>query len=165
LKNQLFKLNCITITNINIINQSKFCYNDIPIKFVLETSNQSEIKEIQKEGFLNADGFIVDHSATKECEEHFRYINLNGSEVTIVSNKNNYKIFETKNIKYETIDVLSNNLKAKQKHIDSLVNGVNYIAQFDKIQSINDDDGTWFIKNTHESISHNEIQNDVTAVK
>ena len=98
INNQLFKLSCLTITNINIINKSKLCYNDIPIKFVIQTSDQTEIREIEKEGFLNADGFIVDHSTTKECEEHYRYININGSDVTHVANKNQYKLFETKDI-------------------------------------------------------------------
>ena len=131
--NTLFNLKCKQIDEIKIINNSKYCFYDIPIKY-----NDTNIT---KTGFLNQYNIIIDKSFQVTCNNS--RINIINSTLAIIYEGNNVKFYQN-NIN-NIIFNYSNDNNLQFKHDTS----IKYIIENNN-NIIEDSNGQFQIYKSHE---------------
>jgi len=147
--NKIIIPTCIDVSEIEVIEKTEYCYNDIGVKFVLNEKNTT--------GFLTKDNILVSHSKHVACSNQVRKFVVNTTTIILVQNKS--IVLTRNNLNYVSLHFNMKNFDDLNfKHSDQIKNGLNVIDDIVKYTQFNDD------SNIMTATNNNAIKMDVQDI-
>ena len=154
---QIYLPNCVNITTIKLVPNSKSCYEDVPIMFSLNNKFL--------EGYLTNDRIIKAYSKELTCDSWAKFFNFPNSNMTLVRTGKVSKLVKSNSINFAKVD-FSNHLVYKNfTHLNKLVNGVDIIGQMHKLTQSNEVNGQWLVIPDEDSESKSSLTIIATALE
>ena len=156
---QIFIPKCITLTEVQLIGETKKCYRDIPVKIRHADNSTDNV-------FLTRERVIRSTSRLVPCKNNFNSVHLPSSHRLVIMKENSTIVTDDSKYKHITINLQHANVTTFNfQHDEKIITSINIVKKASKIAiAYEGEQGAFHVKEDFQSDVRNDLDNILNRV-